>query len=85
MGNLFGGGGAPSPTVSTATQAKGLSTEFAANPGTIEMPTANTAAQIEAARLQQAKILARSGRASTALVGRPGVSTYSNSLLGAFS
>lgn len=90
MGGFGGSGGTTTkppdplagvPATQAASAISGISTEFA-NDGAVRMPVYNSPAQLEAARLQMAKITGRSGRSSTALVNSPGVSTYGASFLG---
>lgn len=74
MVGLFGGGrkAAATPTPVTGDPLA----------GTTPMPTPNSPASIEAARIARAKIIASSGRSSTALVSQSGTRPYSNSYLG---
>jgi hypothetical protein len=64
-----------------ASRTKGISNEFQ-NDNPVRMPTFNTAAQMEAARLFQNRLSSRSGRTSTALVNAPGTTTYAAPFLG---
>lgn len=87
----FGGTSAAAPAAAAAVAAattptgpsgpSGLSTEFTAD-NAVRMPTYNSPAQLEAAKLARQSLMAKSGRASTQLVAGPGTSTYQNSFLG---